>query len=68
MSQLLRDTEFLALLWNRASKLPSIGFSISNNIPSNLSYTDLKGRELLLFGQDPNKPDYYLRIKDGKIR
>jgi len=67
MPQLLRDSEFLALLWNKASKLPSIGFSISNNIPSNLSYPDLKGRELLLFGQDPNHPDYYLRVKDGKI-
>jgi hypothetical protein len=66
--KLLRDSEFLALLWNRTSKLPSIGFSISNNIPSNLSYPDLKGREFLLFGQNPDNPDYIVRIRDGKIR
>lgn len=68
MPQLLRDSEFLATIWNKASKIPLIGFSISNDVPSNLSYPELKGRELLLFGQDTKHPDYYLRIKDGKIK
>jgi len=72
---LLRHSDFLAVLWRGvpAKRGPdptklAVGFALSSGVPSDLSHPDLRGRELLLFGHDPARPDSFIPIKDGKAR
>ena len=64
---LLRHSDFLAVLWRDPAKL-AVGFALSTGVPLDLSGPDLRGRELLLFGHDPARPDSFISIKDGKAR
>jgi len=65
---LLRHSDFLAVVWEKAPDKPAVGFSISTGIPSDLSHPDLKNRKLLLFGYDPDNPDSFVSIKNGKVQ
>jgi len=65
---LLRHPDFLAVLWRKIPEKLAVGFALSTGVPSDLSRPDLRGRELLLFGHDPARPDSFLSVKDGKVR
>jgi len=65
---LLRHPDFLAVLWNQTPDQPAVGFALSTGIPSDLSHPELRSRELLLFGQDPDHPDSFISVRDGKIQ
>ena len=66
--ELLRNEEFLAVLWGKNLKIPVIGFSLSNRIPADFSHTELRDREMFLFGCDAENPDSFMTVRDGKIR
>ena len=59
-----RHQEFIAVL---LADEKAIGFAVKPGIPSDFSDKDLSGRELLLFGTDPDNPDSVIRVKDGRI-
>jgi len=65
---LLRHSDFLAVIWRKTSDQPAVGFSLSTGIPSDLSHPELRSRELLLFGQDPDHPDSFISVRDGKVQ
>jgi hypothetical protein len=62
--RLYKHQDFIAVL---LGKDKGIGFLQKPGIPSGLSGNELKGCELILFGSEPDKPDSFIRVKDGKI-
>ncbi|MCK4966730.1 DUF4962 domain-containing protein, partial [bacterium] len=63
--RLLKHSDFIAVLCENTM---AVGFAITSGIPSDLSHPELKGRELLLFGCNPDHPGSFLLIKDGNVR
>jgi len=65
---LLRHSDFLAVLWRKAGDRPAVGFAISTKALSGLSHSDLRDRELLLFGHDSERPDSFVSVKNGNAQ
>jgi len=64
---LLRHSDFIAVLWRKPDDVPAVGFAVSTKALSSLSHPELRGRELLLFGHDPARPDSFVSVKNGKV-
>ena len=64
---MLRHPDFLAVYWRKKPEGVAVGFALSAGIPSDLSHPELRDRELLLFGHDPDQPDVFLMVKNGRI-
>jgi len=65
---LLRHSDFLAVLWSKSPGFPSIGFTLAPGLPSDLSHPDLQNRRLILFGHDPQRPDSFILVEDGRVK
>ena len=66
-ARLLRHPDFLAVYWRKKPENIAVGFALSTGIPSDLSHPRLRDRGLLLFGHDPNRPDSFLILENGRV-
>lgn len=46
----------------------AVGFATQPGVPSDFSEQALSGRDMLLFGTNPDQPDAVVRVKNGKVQ
>lgn len=62
--KVIKNSQYMAVL---VDKDKAVGFALTQGLPFDYSDNELRERELLLFNSNAEKPDQYIRVKDGKM-